>query len=366
MKKPLFAVAAVLVGLLAGLSLFEVGLRVAGVDPVGKFLEGRGLVLRPSEDPILRYELVPGSQGYAFGTDIRVNSAGFRDREYERDKPAGTRRLLVIGDSITFGNGLRPEERFTDRLEARYRAEGKAVQVLNLGVTGYDPLQELELLEKVGLAFHPDVVLQAWCINDAGIHTASVRALEVMDDYGWLIRKSRLLQVLFVRIDAEELNREMPQVNFDPEFRKTYRDFIVPVAGDTSLVRRMRDLRSYLDQHEIKPPVRFLAWYTSRAKVGRMRWAMERLARLARDGGFRAAVLIVPYLDEHGEPEAFRQVYDIVAYEAQRAGLDVIRARDELAAFGFERAQGDSPIPLHPGAEGHEVLAEVLHEKLRL
>lgn len=364
MKKLLFPVVAVFLGLVAGLLLLEVVLRIAGVDPIGGFLEGRDLVLRPSDDPDLGYELVPGADGVAFETRIRVNSAGFRDREHAREKPGGTRRLLVLGDSITFGNSLPREERFPEILEELYREEGEPVEVLNLGVAGYDTVQEVAFLEKVGLAFDPDVVLVAYCINDAGVHSASLPALRVMERYGAWIRRSRLLQVLFVRIDARALTRDMESENRDPEFRRTYGDRIESLAGDTEVGELMRTLRSHLGAKDLGPAERFLRWHTSTDKIGRLRWAFRRLARLADERGFRAAVTIVPYLDEGDDPEAFRRAYAVVEHEVEHAGLTFVGVHDDLAEIGLERMRGEGFNPLHPGPEGHRLIAELLHEKL--
>jgi hypothetical protein len=50
-------------------------------------------------------KLIPGKRGQAvqrgiFSTEIEVNSAGFRDREHSIEKQAGTRRVVLLGDSF--------------------------------------------------------------------------------------------------------------------------------------------------------------------------------------------------------------------------------------------------------------------------
>jgi hypothetical protein len=61
-------------------------------------------------------------------------------------------RVLMLGDSITFGSGVRDEETFCALMAQRY-------DVVNLGVEGYGTDQELLKLEREGLAYHPDVVV---------------------------------------------------------------------------------------------------------------------------------------------------------------------------------------------------------------
>jgi lysophospholipase L1-like esterase len=51
----------------------------------------------------------------------RINAQGFRDRERVRPKPSGMYRILVLGDSVTFGFGVQPEESFTRLLEAELK-----------------------------------------------------------------------------------------------------------------------------------------------------------------------------------------------------------------------------------------------------
>ena len=366
-KRVVFSVATIVLGLATGLLLLEIVLRIAGVDPMGEFTVGRDVLLRESDDPELAYELRPGAEGVAWRTPIRINSAGFRDREYEREKPPGTTRIAFLGDSITFGNSLHPEERFTDRLEARYREDGRPVDVLNLGVGGYSTLEEVVFFERVGLPFDPDLAVLVYCLNDAGVHSSNLTVIRAIEGYGEWIRRSRLLQVLLVRIDEKMLTREMHAANRDPEFRRRFQGRIEPVEDDRELLAKIRELRSYLDRNEIEPPVRFLEWHTSRAKIGKLRHSLSRLRGLSQAHGFPVAMIVVPFLDERGHPEAFRLAYDIVRHEADRAGFPVLEVYDALAAEGLadlQISEGDRKNPVHPNARGHALLADRLYEGL--
>src|SRR6188508_2423085 len=75
-------------------------------------------------DAALGWSLVPSTSLVSvdsqrdFHYRIDVNSFGLRDREIGVEKPAGVRRVLVLGDSFVFGVGLRNEERFSDMLQA--------------------------------------------------------------------------------------------------------------------------------------------------------------------------------------------------------------------------------------------------------
>ena len=106
-------------------------------------------------------------------------------------------------------------------------------------------------------------------------------------------------------------------------------------------------------------------WYTSEPKIGRLRHAFSRLAAIARAQRFEVVVAIIPYLDEGGRPGVFRQIYEISAHEARRAGFRVVRLRNAFAERGMAALRGGSTDPLHPNAEGHALIAKALFDELR-
>lgn len=123
-----------------------------------------------SDNPVLKYVPKPGSRD--------ISSYGIRDREYSLRKPNDTYRIVVIGDSIAFGyctdqGPLDRDEVVAKILERSLNARRirgySHVEVLNLGVSGYDTLQESEFLRLKGLPLHPDLVVVAYCLNDTAV-----------------------------------------------------------------------------------------------------------------------------------------------------------------------------------------------------
>jgi hypothetical protein len=112
----------------------------------------------------------PGSEDLfvkpAFKQRIRINSQGLREREIPYEKPAGTFRVLVIGDSAVAGFEVPPEAVFTRIAEDRLRERGYAVEIVNAGVRGYGTDQSLLFLQDEGLRYQPDLVLYKWTGND--------------------------------------------------------------------------------------------------------------------------------------------------------------------------------------------------------
>lgn len=120
-------------------------------------------------DAVLGQRLAPNYDGWFAGVPVKINGLGFRDdRDYPIEKPAGAFRILVLGDSVTFGHGTRSDTTYPYLLEQRLR-EWKpeiAWQVWNLGVPGYATSQELAYLEQIGARYDPDLVIVGFYQND--------------------------------------------------------------------------------------------------------------------------------------------------------------------------------------------------------
>jgi len=146
-------------GLAASLLIAEVALRVAGYSHPALY----------DADLELGWAPRPGAEGWyrdEGAAYIRNNSAGFRDREHAVEKPVGTLRVAVLGDSYAEALQIPMEEAFWSvaerNLVAHCGADGHRVEVLNFGVSGYGTGQELLLLRKRVWAYQPDVVLLAF------------------------------------------------------------------------------------------------------------------------------------------------------------------------------------------------------------
>ena len=114
------------------------------------------------------YKLEPGQRGsYTLDKPVRTNSVGFRDsKEWTVPKPEGTFRIMVLGDSFTFGNGVNAEERFSDLLEERLGREGMNVEVLNAAAGGWNLRNQHPFFKTEGLTYEPDALVVAFFPND--------------------------------------------------------------------------------------------------------------------------------------------------------------------------------------------------------
>ena len=117
--------------------------------------------------PIFDWELVPGAIGRGgFGATYQINSAGFRDAEHELKKPSGKNRIMVIGDSFTFGPSVNLEDTYPKQLERILNDSNIRCEVINCGVIGYDMWQHIEMLKRKVLPHQPDLVILGLFLND--------------------------------------------------------------------------------------------------------------------------------------------------------------------------------------------------------
>jgi lysophospholipase L1-like esterase len=153
--EPLLALGSVL-ALLAALGGLELAARQ--LDP--RYLDRtRGPDVYSSR---LGWRLRPGFQGPMHDVWTTINSSGHRGRAHTGEAAPGRQRIVMLGDSITFGHRLPDDQTFSSLLEARSRR----FEVVNLGVEGYGTDQQLLVLLDEGLRYGPDVVILNFCSND--------------------------------------------------------------------------------------------------------------------------------------------------------------------------------------------------------
>jgi hypothetical protein len=115
------------------------------------------------------WELAKNYSGHWEGTPAKTNNLGFRDnQDYAIEKGEKTFRIMVLGDSVTFGAGANYKETwpylFRKKLE-KWNPETDW-QVWNMGVPGYATPDELNVLEEYGPVYKPDLVIVGFYEND--------------------------------------------------------------------------------------------------------------------------------------------------------------------------------------------------------
>jgi len=121
-------------------------------------------VLQVRANEFRGYEMVPGVEHYTYEHPVRVNALGLRGPELAEKAP-GEVRILCLGDSTTYGQGVADEDTLPGLCERELAGTGN-VHVVNGGVRGYGTREELGMLRELGRRIAPDVVVLLWYPND--------------------------------------------------------------------------------------------------------------------------------------------------------------------------------------------------------
>ena len=167
-----------LAGVIISLVLVELGLRFLHIEyPV--FYD---------YDPQIGYKLRPGTQGYYLSEGkgyVSINRDGLRDREHAIAPPANTLRIAVLGDSYAEAMQVNQDETFCavmeKDLEKSSQLQGRHVEVINFGVSGFGTTQELLTLENKVWKYSPDVVLLAFTTaNDVADNSRALKKIDYL------------------------------------------------------------------------------------------------------------------------------------------------------------------------------------------
>ena len=149
------------------------------------------------------------------------NQLGYRDGQIKQKRP-DVYRIIVIGDSFTFGDGVEERDRFSNLLE---KDLGQSYEVLNFGTPAHNLPQHLRTLGRA-LPLRPDFVLLQLYENDfetRGMTRPTARTLPDQGDSHWLrsIVLYRLFNTAFVRFQqalglSEEYSYYMARHLKDP------------------------------------------------------------------------------------------------------------------------------------------------------
>lgn len=301
---------------------------------------------------------------------VRFNALGFRGPDRPERKPAGVRRVAVIGDSMVAGIAVPEPETMCGVLETLLNAAGGPhVEVMNFGVAGSSPAQELALYRGLVRRFAPDVVVLAFFSGN----DLSDMLYEISDRYP---------NRIYVDLDATGTLRPREYVGSTAVRRVLSRSRVYGwlryvIARSTYHVHRLRDgfLPSALGYLPDGDPRAEKAWALLGAVVGE-------LAASVRADGAELVVLLIPSGIEIYPPgveglrewagRPFADALDLDVHERQwprvteRLGVALVPLKPAFVAAG---AGGGDPLYFelrgHLTERGHRLAAEILAERLR-
>lgn len=211
---------------------------------------GHRSVYKRSANPILGYELKANYRDneadLSFSYPL-TNAHGLRDFDRSIEKPAGVRRVLLLGDSVVEGEGIREiADTMSGQLEAMFTDDN--TQVLNFGVSGYCTRAEVELLEVKGLQFQPDLVVLVFVQNDFDNFNREAFQLESDIARSTLVKhlfaRSELFRLICIKMNLFQFGAELDPVNWNRR-----------AMGDNNVVDGLQRLSALAMGHEFQPMI---------------------------------------------------------------------------------------------------------------
>jgi len=224
-----------LVSLVLSLALAEVVLRVVIPPPnVWKYPQEQYL-----PDPDIGHRLAPNQTSFTHDKVVKTNSSGIRDQEFTVQPRAGVYRIIAIGDSQTFGNGLDSSDTWPKQLEKELNDAGDRLryEVLNCGIPGSDSWQHEIMLERMLRIYKADGVVLAFYVNDVVEKPSKINLAPEFKKHtliarvNMLLKQSSLVMALHSAVKAVQLKMTPSE---------SYLRHHALLMGDTSPVSRSR------------------------------------------------------------------------------------------------------------------------------
>jgi hypothetical protein len=263
------------------------------------------------------YEFKPNvKRKYPAGMRI-TNSLGMPNPEYGYEKPPHTRRIALLGDSLSVGPF---GQDYAALLEARLNQanttpETQKFEILNFSVYGYNILQMMDVALYVAPNFHPDVYLVALTHIQAGGKKASTG-------------------LHLARLELEGID---PKYDFLRQIDA--QAGLKPADHLNALMRKLTPFHFQMTQ-----------------------WALEQIKNSATSQGAQMVIILVPA----PIPAAVEaQAFDDIRPTIDKVGVPVIDLRDTFKSKNVANLQVEYGVDIHPNAHGHEMIFESLYQAIQ-
>lgn len=211
-KKNLFKLGLLAVSCLGALVIMEVALRLmhydTGLLDVELFVE--------TKNELMPYKLKPNYRGYSVGKLVNTDSEGNRlvvageDQNQNNDlSPEKTKTILILGDSVVFGFGLRDNETIASQLQTLMNQKGANFVIKNIAAPGYSSWNEYEALRLYLEKNHADIVVLVYINNDVTYSNHGIVGLKKQTDSKYNSKYRELRKFLYKNIYSLTLVERM-------------------------------------------------------------------------------------------------------------------------------------------------------------
>lgn len=261
-----------------------------------------------SPDPAIGHVHRPGARARLMDVDVQINADGLRDGDHRHQRD-GRRRVLFLGDSLTFGWGVAQDATFAALLERTLDAR-TPTEVVNFGTGNYNTSQEVGLFLDKGLAYEPDEVVVFYFINDAEPTPRKSR--------WWWLGRSRAATFYWSRAKALWA-RISPGTTFEDYYAALYR----------------------ADQP---------GWAETRR-------AFLRLAQACTENGIALKVVLLPELHRL-DAYPFAREHALVVDFLRSNGIEVVDLAPRFAAVSAPQSLWVARDDAHPNSRAHQLIAD--------
>jgi len=324
-KRLLQGLALSLTSLALFLAACEIALRMAGYGTLEIY----------EPDPSLYWKLKPNQDCFTkIGRKpVHINSHGTRGPEFEMAKPSGTFRVLLLGDSRTFGWGLTEVETYSSQLQVLLKEKsgaGKEIEVINAGVNAWSYPQMLVFFRDTGLRFQPDAVVLA----EANLWTqfSEKNSAKFVRELVWRVHLKNFLRqfALYHWVVEVQLRK----------FYEGHRTKFIPVDPKQDPM--------FKEQQQNDPETVF-------------RSAIEVLCKTALDHGAKPVLLYLPVLDDLG-PTNNSAVLKVKRGVSASLGVLLVDLTADFQPLGTRVYLEADPVHFNP--RGNQIIARRLFEAL--
>jgi lysophospholipase L1-like esterase len=278
------------------------------------------------ESPIegVPHEFVAGRTTTYKGVTVRIDAAGFRGPELV-DPPEGTERIVLVGDSVAFGNGCPEEETLPAWLERELAGRGHPAQVVNAGVSGFNAGNVSAYARARVLPLRPGRIVWILISNDVSksLRKTAIPAGATIDAFGEFPLGSPLLQ--FLGNQGSALLRRLGVA------REGYVEQILAASKEGGMERVARSLTELRDA--------------------------------CRDAGIGFSVAIYPYL-VRADRNPFRDLEDEFARRCGELGIPCTKLAEAFAPDEELQRYWVSFLDGHPDGAANRKAAALLAERL--
>lgn len=246
----------------------------------------------------------------------RINNAGFRGEEFKKESERI--RIVFIGDSFCWGNGVRREDHFQSRLSEQL---GPEVETMNFGLGSFSTKQEVALYEQIASEYEHQIAVVWFFLNDFNNELGTMSYLGGNDLGRRLRRLSRIADLMIAPIEA----------------RVKYAQLIEDYQN------------AYSDGSE--------GWSD-------IKKSLQRFHKLCRDNKVTPALAVHPILADLGDGYPFANIHGKVVAYAEQLGIAAVDLRP-----AFEGENGPElwvhKLDQHPNEEAHKLAADFYYPSLK-